>query len=138
MSSLGVGSVAPAHRDAATELRVGSVAAPAAWAPRIDRAIRATTWNTPGVMTAIPLGWLEDRTAAQIEVHKRRDAEMRQAIVVEALHGLRMQRHTSSYFVWVPLPEHVRADRTAMALTKRRDSVSTAEPFAAGAQMPHA
>ena len=39
-------------KSVATGLRVGFVAAPLEWVPRIERAIRATTWNTPGVMTA--------------------------------------------------------------------------------------
>ena len=49
-------------KSVATGLRVGFVAAPAAWMPKIERAIRATTWNTPGVMTAIACAWLDDGT----------------------------------------------------------------------------
>ena len=57
----------------ATGLRVGSVAAPPAWVPRIERAIRATTWNTPGVMTAIACGWLDEGTVTRLEAQKRQD-----------------------------------------------------------------
>jgi DNA-binding transcriptional MocR family regulator len=124
-------------KSVATGLRVGFVAAPVAWVPKIQRAIRATTWNTPGVMTAIALNWLADGTVARLEGQKRRDAEMRQAIAAELLLGLRMQRHPSSYFVWLPLHEG-RADRVAMALMQAGISVSTAEPFATGDLVPHA
>jgi len=47
-------------------------------------------------------------------------------------------RHPASYFVWLPLTEEVRADRVATALMRNRISVSTAEPFATSAQVPHA
>jgi DNA-binding transcriptional MocR family regulator len=122
----------------ATGLRVGFVSAPLAWMPKIERAIRVTTWNTPGVMTAIACGWLEDGTATRLESEKRKDAATRQAIAGEVLAGLRCVRHPTSYFVWLPLAEDVRADQIAMALMSDRISVSTAEPFASSNHVPHA
>lgn len=125
-------------KSVATGLRVGYVAAPAAWVPRLERAIRATTWNTPGVMTAIACNWLDDGTVARLEADKRRDAAARQAIAAEVFAGLRCIRHPASYFVWLPLSEEMRADRLAGALMRERIAVSTAEPFATTAQVPHA
>jgi len=125
-------------KSVATGLRVGFVAAPAAWVQKIERAIRVTTWNTPGVMKAIACGWLEDGTVTRLEAQKRQDAMTRQAITGEVLTGLRCVRHPASYFVWLPLPEEVRADKVAMALMFDRISVSTAEPFATTTQVPHA
>jgi DNA-binding transcriptional MocR family regulator len=125
-------------KSVATGLRVGFVAAPAQWVPKLERAIRATTWNTPCVMTAIACGWLEDGTVARLERDKRRDAKARQAIVTDVLAGLPCVRHPASYFVWLPLSEEVRADQVAMALLRERISVSTAEPFAIGTPVPHA
>lgn len=125
-------------KSVATGLRVGFVAAPAAWVRKIERAIRVTTWNTPGVMTAIACGWLEDGTVTRLEAEKRQDAMTRQAIAGEVLTGLRCVRHPASYFVWLPLPEEVRADSVAMALMSDRISVPTAEPFATTSQVPHA
>lgn len=125
-------------KSVATGLRVGFVAAPAAWVQKIERAIRVTTWNTPGVMKAIACGWLEDGTVTRLEAEKRQDAMTRQAIAGEVLTGLRCVRHPASYFVWLPLPEEVRADKVAMALMFDRISVSTAEPFATTTQVPHA
>ncbi len=125
-------------KSVATGLRVGFVAAPAAWARKIERAIRATTWNTPGVMTAIACGWLDDGTVTRLEAEKRQDAMTRQGIAAEVLTGLRCVRHPASYFVWLPLAEEIRADKVAMALMSDRISVSTAEPFATTAQVPHA
>jgi DNA-binding transcriptional MocR family regulator len=125
-------------KSVATGLRVGFVAAPVQWVPKLERAIRATTWNTPGVMTAIACGWLDDGTVARLESEKRRDAMARQAIAADILARMHCVRHPASYFVWLSLPEEVRADQIATALMRDRVSVSTAEPFATSAQVPHA
>ncbi|WEE79163.1 PLP-dependent aminotransferase family protein [Comamonas testosteroni] len=125
-------------KNVATGLRVGFVAAPATWISRIERAIRATTWNTPCVMTAMVVSWLRDGTVARLEAQKREDAQIRQKQVTQVFKGLPCMRHPSSYFVWLPMPEDLRADQIAMALQMAGISVSTAEPFATGVQVPQA
>jgi DNA-binding transcriptional MocR family regulator len=125
-------------KSVATGLRVGFVAAPAEWIAKIERAIRATTWNTPGVMTAIACGWLDDGTVERLETEKRRDAKARQSLADHVLTGLRCVRHPTSYFIWLPLPDEVRADKLAKALMSDGISVSTAEPFSVSNQVPHA
>jgi DNA-binding transcriptional MocR family regulator len=125
-------------KNVATGLRVGYVAAPLDFVPRIERAIRATTWNTPAVMTAIACGWLEDGTVERLESEKRNDASVRQAIAAEALGRLKRVCYPVSYFVWLPLPAETRADQIAMALMREHIWVSTAEPFSTAPQVPHA
>lgn len=125
-------------KNVATGLRVGFLAAPSAWIPLIERAIRATTWSTPGVMTAIACGWIEDGTVTRLEVEKRQDAMYRQAIATEVLQGLECVGHPASYFLWLPLSEEVRADRVVRELLDQRISVSTAEPFSTSVQVPNA
>lgn len=122
----------------ATGLRVGFVAAPQEHLAALQRCIRATTWNTPSVMTAIACRWLEDGTVARLEAQKRRDASARQAILRESLNGYALVGHPASYFTWLPLGEDVRADVVAMALLNEGVSVSTAEPFSTAASVPHA
>lgn len=125
-------------KSVSTGLRVGFVAAPVQWVSAIERIIRATTWNTPGVMTAIICGWIDDGTVTRLETEKRRDARMRQSIASDVLAGLRCVSNPSSYFLWIPLGEDVRADQVAMALMDQHISVSTAEPFATSVHVPHA
>jgi DNA-binding transcriptional MocR family regulator len=125
-------------KSVATGLRVGFIAAPVSNVCALERTIRATTWNTPGVLTAIATTWLDDGTVMQLEAEKRRDAQARQAIAAEALAGLQYVAHPSSYFLWLPLSEDARADQIAMALMRENISVSTAEPFATSAHVPHA
>ncbi|TPG80133.1 PLP-dependent aminotransferase family protein [Pseudomonas mandelii] len=125
-------------KSVATGLRVGFVAAPAEKVPALERTIRATTWNTPGVLTAIASTWLDDGTVMQLEAEKRRDAQARQTMAAEVLAGLPSIRHPSSYFLWLPLSEDARADQIAAALLREKVAVSTAEPFATSAHVPHA
>ncbi|MFJ2426154.1 PLP-dependent aminotransferase family protein [Pseudomonas sp. NPDC087804] len=125
-------------KNIATGLRVGFIAAPVGMVPALERVIRATTWNTPGVMTAIACGWLDDGTVIELEKQKRTDAKARQTLAAELLKGLSWIGHPSSYFLWLPLPEDVRADQIVVELQQQQISVTTAEPFAVSAHVPHA
>lgn len=125
-------------KSVATGLRVGFVAAPPAWVKALERSVMATTWNVPGIMSAIAVGWLEDGTVAQLEAQKREDARARQALAAQVLKGLAYTAHPSSYFLWLPLAEDARADQVAMQLQRQGVSVSTAEPFAVSTHVPHA
>lgn len=125
-------------KSVATGLRVGFVAVPVAFMAALQRAIRATTWNAPGVLTAIATAWLDDGTVTRLEREKREDAQLRQRIASDALAGLPMVRHPSSYFLWLPLGEDARADGIAAQLAHEHVSVSTAEPFAVSPHVPHA
>ncbi|WP_283633475.1 PLP-dependent aminotransferase family protein [Mycolicibacterium poriferae] len=125
-------------KNVATGLRVGFVAAPQARVPAIERAIRATAWNTPALTAAIATRWLEDGTVTRLEAEKRVDARLRQTIAGEILEPFRPLAHPNSYFTWVPLPENARADRIAATLATHGVAISTAEPFAITENPPQA
>lgn len=125
-------------KNIATGLRVGVVISPPRYRPEIERAIRATTWNTPTLISSLICAWIEDGTVARFETQKRQDARQRQQVAREVLCGLPVVTHPDSYFVWLPLGEESRADRLANALMERRISVSTAEPVCVSATIPQA
>lgn len=125
-------------KNIATGLRVGVVISPPRYRPEIERAIRATTWNTPTLISSLICAWIEDGTVARFETQKRQDARQRQQVAREVLCGIPVVSHPDSYFVWLPLGEESRADRLANALMERRISVSTAEPFCVSATIPQA
>lgn len=125
-------------KNIATGLRMGGVISPPRYRPEIERAIRATTWNTPTLISSLICAWIEDGTVARFEMQKRQDARQRQQVAREVLCGLPVVSHPDSYFVWLPLGEESRADRLANALMERRISVSTAEPFCVSATIPQA
>lgn len=125
-------------KSVATGLRVGFVAAPVSYVPRIERTIRATTWNTPGLMTKLACRWIEDGTVTRLEAEKREDAKARQCLAKDILHEFEYISHPAAYFIWLPLPEEARADQIVMELLRANISVSTAEPFATTDYVPHA
>ena len=125
-------------KNIATGLRVGVVISPPRYRPEIERAIRATTWNTPTLISSLICAWIEDGTVARFETQKRQDARQRQQVAREVLCGLPVVSHPDSYFVWLPLGEESRDDRLANALMEQRISVSTAEPFCVSATIPQA
>ncbi|WP_055601996.1 PLP-dependent aminotransferase family protein [Streptomyces aureus] len=122
----------------ATGLRVGFVVAPPGTLPSLERAIRATTWNTPALTTAIACRWLDDGTADHLEAQKRGDAKARQVLAGQELAGLPLVSHPSSYFTWLPLPDDARADRLTATLARQHISVSTAEPYTTSTHTPQA
>lgn len=122
----------------ATGLRVGFIVSPTQFIPKIERAIRATTWNTPALMTAIACRWIEDGTVLRLEAEKRKDAAIRQTMAREIFKDFEYVSHPASYFIWLPLPEEVRSDQIVMQLLRENISVSTAEPFATTDHVPHA
>lgn len=125
-------------KNVAAGLRLGLIVAPRNCLSSLERAIRATTWSTPGVMSAMTTEWIRDGTVAQLEQEKREDARQRQHMARAALAGISCIGHTNSYFLWIPLAQEVRADQIAMALMRKRISVSTAEPFTTTTHIPHA
>ena len=125
-------------KNVATGLRVGVVVCPAAYRAALERAVRATTWNTPSLIARVICTWIEDGTVNRFETLKRRDARKRQAILRETFAGLPYVSHPNSYFAWLPLPDESRADRLANALMENNISVSTAEPFCTSQTVPQA
>jgi DNA-binding transcriptional MocR family regulator len=62
----------------------------------------------------------------------------RQAIAAGVFRGVHCLGHPASYFIWLPLAGDIRSDGVVRELLQQRISVSTAEPFATTAQVPHA
>jgi DNA-binding transcriptional MocR family regulator len=125
-------------KSVATGLRFGYVVAPREHVAAIERVIRATTWNTAAIITALATGWIEDGTVARLEMQKRLDAQQRQSIAREILGEFTLIGNSNSYFVWLPLAAGVRADQLAAHLNENNVAVSTAEPFSTTKSTPHA
>lgn len=125
-------------KNIATGLRVGVVVAPACYRPQLERAIRATSWNTPALLTSLIRGWLQDGTVQRLEAMKRQDARKRQALARQILGDLNPTGHPDAYFLWIPLPGEIRASRVASRLAGMNIAVSTAEPFSVTGSPPDA
>lgn len=125
-------------KSVATGLRFGFVATPPELSGPIERAIRATIWNTPAIITAIASRWIDDGTVDRIEAEKRQDARARQRIAQDVFQDCRYTSHPSSYFGWLQLDEDARADRLAASLARQKIAVTPAEHFATSAHVPQA
>ncbi|WP_052283560.1 PLP-dependent aminotransferase family protein [Kluyvera genomosp. 1] len=125
-------------KNVATGLRVGMVVCPETFKAALERAIRATAWNTPSLITALVCGWIKDGTVSRLETLKRHDAQLRQTLARECLSGLPYIGHPDAYFLWLPLADESRADRVANMLMDKNISVSTSEPFCVSVNMPQA
>ncbi|EPL3844552.1 PLP-dependent aminotransferase family protein [Klebsiella aerogenes] len=125
-------------KNIATGLRVGMVVCREALMPAIERTIRATSWNTPALTTALVCGWIQDGTLPRLETIMRADARRRQAIARQALAGLPMIGNENAWFLWLPLGEEIRADRVVKQLLTMNIAISTAEPYSVGRDVPHA
>jgi DNA-binding transcriptional MocR family regulator len=90
-------------KNVATGLRVGVVICPDAYRGALQRAVRATSWNTPSIMTTLVCNWIQDGSVARFEMLKRRDARQRQSVLREALGDIAYIAHPGSYFAWLPL-----------------------------------
>lgn len=125
-------------KNIATGLRVGAVLAPQQYIENIERIIRLTTWNTPAITTAILCDWIEKGEVDSIEKDKRRDARIRQKIVQKIFTDIPYIAHPASYFVWLPLPEGVRADVVVSELKKQNIVTSSAESYSTSNAVPQA
>jgi DNA-binding transcriptional MocR family regulator len=103
----------------------------------LENAIRVSTWQTPSLNIALACRWIESGEVDALEEAKRRDAKQRQKIARRLLRGLDLVTHPVSYFVWLQLPEGLRAEKVAAELVAR-NMVTTAEPFATTVAVPHA
>ncbi|MBO9680547.1 MAG: PLP-dependent aminotransferase family protein [Acidovorax sp.] len=125
-------------KSVASGLRMGFVAAPVRWIPALERAIRVSTWNTPSLTVALTCQWIENGTVDALENQKRKDARRRQALARSILRGSDILAHPASYYLWLRMPEGLRADQVAADLERKGVLVTTAEPFATTSEAPHA
>jgi DNA-binding transcriptional MocR family regulator len=68
----------------------------------------------------------------------RREASRRQTVARAVFAGMNMIAHPASMFVWLYLPEDLRADRIATALAAQGIAVSRAESYATTRHAPRA
>lgn len=122
----------------ATGLRLGYVVAPTEHVADLTRAIRATTWNAPALVSALVTGWIEDGTLARCEEERRRDGAARQAILQAALPDVPVLAHPNAGFAWLPLPAGQRAEPIIARLHDAGLSVTGAEPFMTTETVPQA
>ncbi|MGB9990414.1 aminotransferase-like domain-containing protein [Massilia sp. SM-13] len=125
-------------KSVASGLRLGFVVAPEKLIPELEHAIRISSWNTPSLTVALACQWIESGAVDELEDRKRADAAARQQLARKVLAGAKLRSHPISYFLWLELPDYLRADVVAADLQREGVIVTTAEPFSLGRQSPQA
>jgi DNA-binding transcriptional MocR family regulator len=122
----------------ASGLRVGFIVAPPSIVPALEHAIRLSIWSTPSITVALGCRWIESGAIDALEEKKRKDARQRQAMARRILrHGASIA-HPSSYFLWLQLPDGLRADDVARQLNEEGVLVTTADSFSTVSHAPQA
>ncbi len=119
-----------------TGLRVGYIVAPANYVPQLTLAIRATTWNAPGIMTALVTGWIDEGVLERSEEKRRVSGKRRQEMCRSLLSGIEIISHQNSSFAWLPLRNGRRADPAISRLMSKGIMVSGGDAFAVTDAVP--
>lgn len=122
----------------ASGLRVGFIVAPTAMVPAFEQAIRTSIWSTASTSVALACRWIESGTLDALEDRKRADARERQALARKVLRHGTIVAHPASYYLWLQLPDGLRADEIAAQLSRDGVLVTTAEPYSTVAHAPQA
>lgn len=119
-----------------TGLRVGYIVAPEAYVPKLTLAIRATTWNAPGIVTALVTGWIEEGVLIESEENRRISGRKRQEMCRKTLTGTEIVSHPNASFAWLPLRNGRRADPMISRLMSKGVVVSGGDAFAVSDAVP--
>lgn len=125
-------------KSVASGLRIGFIAAPVSLIPALKQAVRASTWSSPSLTVELACRWIEEGVVDDLEQLKRKDAAHRQRLARRIFAGINLLAHPNAYFLWLPLPEDMRAESIAAALRRDNILVTTAEPFSAASHAPNA
>lgn len=96
--------LASASKCMAPGLRVGWIAAPPALVERFADALHAVAVNNPRLNQEIVRQWIDDGTAALLVERLREEAEIRNAMAVDAFAGLNLRSHPASLHCYLELP----------------------------------
>ncbi|MEX0303499.1 MAG: PLP-dependent aminotransferase family protein [Leisingera sp.] len=125
-------------KNIATGLRIGYIVVPERFAGAASRVIRATTWNTPALISALVTHWIEDGTLQEFEAARRALGAHGQEICREILEGFPVSAHPNASFTWLPLAKGARAEPITANLSEQGIAVSSAEPYAVTDAVPQA
>jgi len=122
----------------APALRIGYIAAPDAWVPRLQAALAASILFTSPLLAEIVASWIEDGTAARVIAQKRAEAALRNRVARRILGKLAEKTDPRSQHLWVELPRRWTGDAFAEEARRRHIRVASASSFVVGTDVPRA
>lgn len=120
----------------APTLRIGYVAAPETYLPRLQNALAASALFASPVTAEIAASWIEDGTAARIVAQKRAEIAIRNRLARRILP--KAGGDERSAHLWLELPKRWTPDAFADEARHRRVRVASATAFSATPEIPRA
>lgn len=121
-------------------LRVGFIAAHVDLVPRLSDTVHTVCWMVPPTMAEIASRWINDGTADTITAAIRKDVTIRRGIADQELSpdrtGFTYSSPLEAYHLWMPLPDHWRAETFVDQLHRMGVAILPAETFAVGRARP--
>ncbi|MBL8580659.1 MAG: PLP-dependent aminotransferase family protein [Rhizobiaceae bacterium] len=111
-------------------LRVGFLAVPPALIATVREVVTMSNWMTAPLMAEVAATWINNGYADHLVSWHRQQAEDRQRIAREILGPHAQLSATTSYHLWMQLPEHWRMDSFSAAALREGVRVITADAFA--------
>ncbi|ANF59178.1 aminotransferase-like domain-containing protein [Halotalea alkalilenta] len=113
-------------------LRQGVMRMPDQAAIRLRGALRAQSWMTPPLMSALVCAWIESGDAARMLEWQNAELEARYDLALERLAGYSPRGQRGSTFLWLTLPLDQRAGPLLERLAAERILFTPSEPFCIG------
>jgi len=120
----------------ATGLRLGYIIAPDIYIPQLTLAIRATTWNTPGIVTGMVMQWIKDGTLSLSEERRRLTGIRQQLMCKDIITTVPIVSHNAASFAWLPLPKGSRTSPIVSRLISKGVVVSDGAAFSVTDTIP--
>jgi DNA-binding transcriptional MocR family regulator len=114
-------------------LTLGMLSVPDPLVAKVARALVSGAWGPQEFSLDVGVRWLADGTVAALEVAKRADARIRQALASSILAGLETGGNPAAYHLMLRLPGAWRADAFVLAAARQGIAVTPSSAFAASA-----
>ncbi|MEW5925630.1 MAG: PLP-dependent aminotransferase family protein, partial [Candidatus Zixiibacteriota bacterium] len=114
----------------AAGLRVGFIVAPVRSRQKLSEAIQGISLGLPPLMAEIFTQWYENGIIEKTIARRKREIAVSQQIAQKILGGYDIKSHSSSYHVWLKLPENWTSLDFAVETQMRGVAVAPAEIFA--------
>ncbi|WP_165423601.1 PLP-dependent aminotransferase family protein [Ktedonosporobacter rubrisoli] len=111
-------------------LKIAYLLAPPQLAPALATAIRLTSSGASALLSGVASKLIHEGLIDQLIRRKRQEAAVRQIAAKQILVDLSLQSHSTSYHIWLRLPEGLQAPQLERALRKHDVAIVSGEEFA--------
>ncbi|WP_419797529.1 MAG: PLP-dependent aminotransferase family protein [Terasakiella sp.] len=125
-----------ASKSVSPGLRVGYVLAPKKKVPTVAACVRLSNWMVPPLNVELMSRWIEDGTAEYFMDWHRKEAAVRQEIMLEHITRGTLHRAPNTYHTWLELPKPWTAEMFCLRARERDVSIMPAHVFYIGKGTP--